>query len=344
MEGAMPDRSSRMVGCAAALMLLVATAPALGDPVEDFYRGRTVTLVIASAEGGGYDINGRLAAAYLSKHIRGNPTVIARNMPGASGMVAADYMFNVAPQDGTVLSIPQPTILLHKVLEPAARFAPQGYTWIGRIGTLQTFGVVSRKAPAQTVAQAKTTEIAMGAAQGTGMGSNVILALNALVGTKFQLVKGYKSVSESGLAMERGEVQGISSTSWEYLEGRGWISRHEIGFLYVVGLSRNPRTPDTPTLTELAGNDSDRDVLRAIASASDVGRAILAPPNMPAERAAALRQAFTALMQDPDFLREAARRNVEIEPLAGAALQRLVAETMDVTPDVAERTRRVIRQ
>src|SRR5262249_47043872 len=151
----------------------------------------------------GYDINGRLVAAFLGKHIPGNPTVISRNMPGASGMVAADYMFNVAPQDGTAISIPQPTMLLNRVLDPTARYTPQGYTWIGRVGTLQTFGVVSRKAPVQTVAQARTTEIAMGAAQGTGMGSNVIMALNALVGTKFKLVKGYKSVSESGLALER---------------------------------------------------------------------------------------------------------------------------------------------
>ena len=237
-----------------------------------------------------------------------------------------------------------PTILLNRVLDPSARYAPQGFTWLGRIGALQTFGIVSRKSPVQTVAQAKVTEIPMGAAQGVGTGSNVIMALNGLVGTKFLLVKGYKSVSESGLALERGEVQGISSTSWEYLENKGWIARQEIGFLYVIGLARNPKIPDTPTIGELAGNDGDRDVLRAIASASDVGRALLAPPNIPPERAAALRQAFTAMMQDPEFVREASRRNVELEPLAGEPLQRLVVETMDVTPDVAERTRRVIRQ
>jgi tripartite-type tricarboxylate transporter receptor subunit TctC len=332
----------RMTG--AVMALLAATFPASADPVADFYRGKAITLFIGSGEGGGYDINGRLAAAYLSKHIPGNPTIIARNMPGASGMVAADYMFNVAPQDGTAISIPQPTILLNRVLDPTARYAPQGFTWLGRIGALQTFGIVSRKSPVQTVAQAKVTEIPMGAAQGVGTGSNVIMALNGLVGTRFLLVKGYKSVSESGLAMERGEVQGISSTSWEYLENKGWIARQEIGFLYVIGLTRNPKIPDTPTIAELATNDGDRDVLRAIASASDVGRALLAPPNVPSERVAALRQAFAAMMQDPEFTREAARRNVELEPLAGEPLQRLVVETMDVTPDVAERTRKVIRQ
>jgi tripartite-type tricarboxylate transporter receptor subunit TctC len=209
LEDYMPDGSvppGNPSVCAAALSVLLAlasTVTAAADPVADFYRGKTITLIIGSGEGGGYDINGRLTAAFLSKHIPGHPTIIARNMPGASGMMAADYMFNVAAPDGTVISIPQPTMLLNKVLDASARYAPQGFTWIGRLGSLQTFGVVSHKAPVQSVQQAKTTELVMGAAQGAGTGSNVIMALNALVGTKFVLVKGYKSVSESGLAMER---------------------------------------------------------------------------------------------------------------------------------------------
>src|SRR5712671_2097143 len=177
---------SAVVGAMVSAMLLAATvATATADPVTEFYKGRTISLIIASGEGGGYDINGRLAAAFLSKHIPGHPTIIARNMPGASGMMAADYMFNVAAPDGTVISIPQPTMLLNKVLDASTRYAPQGFTWIGRIGSLQTFGVVSHKAPVQSVQRAKTTALVMGAAQGAGTGSNVIMALNALVGTKF---------------------------------------------------------------------------------------------------------------------------------------------------------------
>jgi tripartite-type tricarboxylate transporter receptor subunit TctC len=158
------------------------------------------------------------------------------------------------------------------------------------------------------------------------------------------MVKGYKSVSESGLAMERGEVQGISSTSWEYVESKGWIKQNDIGFLYIIGSERNPKIPDTPTINELAANDGDRNVMRSISSAADIGRAILTPPNVPAERLTALRDAFASMLRDPDFIRDAARRSLEVEPLAGGELQRLILQAMDVTPDVAERTRRAIRE
>ena len=184
-------------GCAASAVLLLATvAVATADPVAEFYKGKTINLIIASGEGGGYDISGRLTAEYLSKYIPGHPTIIARNMPGASGMRAADYMYNVAAQDGTVISVPQPTLLLNKVVDPAARYEPHRFNWIGRLGALQTLGVVWHTAPALSVEDANRTELAMAAAQGPGTGSNVVMALNRLVGTKFKLVKGYKSGAE----------------------------------------------------------------------------------------------------------------------------------------------------
>ena len=212
---------------ASALLGALSSTAVSADPIADFYKGKTISLIISSAEGGGYDIAGRVVTEYLSRHIPGNPTVIARNMPGASGMRAADYMFNVAARDGTVISIPQPTMLLNKVVDPSARYEPQGFAWIGRLAALKTYGVAWHAAPVQSVERARTRELIMAAAQGQGSGSNVVMALNQLVGTKFVLVKGYKSVSESGLALERGEVQGVSSTSWEYLESKGWIARQK---------------------------------------------------------------------------------------------------------------------
>src|SRR5206468_3141727 len=167
------------------MLLPLSMLSASAQSVADFYKGKSINLIIASAEGGGYDISGRLIAAHLSKFLPGRPVIVPRNMAGASGMQAVDYMFNVA-------------------------------------------------------------------AQGNGSGANVLTALNRLVGTKFNMVKGYKSVSESGLAMERGEVQGISSTSWEYVDSKGWIKQGDVGFLYVIGSERNPKISDTPTITELA--------------------------------------------------------------------------------------------
>jgi len=332
------------IGCAVSAMLVAATVAATADPVADFYKGKTVSLIIASGEGGGYDIAGRLTVEFLSKYIPGHPTIIARNMPGASGMRAADYMYNVAAQDGTVISIPQPTLLLNKVVDPTARYEPQGFNWIGRLGALQTLGVVWHTAPAQSVEDAKRTELAMAAAQGPGTGSNVVMALNRLVGTKFKLVKGYKSVAESSLAMERGEVQGISSASQEVLEGKGWIRGNNVKVLYVIGMTRSTKIPQARTLAELASNDTDRVVLNSVANASDIGRSILAPPNVPAERVAALRKAFQALVRDPDFIRESDRRSVELEALAGDELQTMVNRSMNLTPELVERIRQTIRQ
>ena len=346
LEDGMSYRSAHAagIGSAVSAMLLLATvAVATADPVAEFYKGKTVNLIIASGEGGGYDINGRLMAEFLSRHIPGRPTVIVRNMPGASGMRGADYMYNVAPPDGTVISIPQPTLLLNKVVDPGARYEPQGYSWIGRLGELQTYGVVWHAAPVQSVEQAKQTEAVMAAAQGPGTGSNVISALNQLVGTKFTLVRGYKSTSESSLAMERGEVHGISSVSWELLENKGWISNNNVRFLYVVGRNRNPKIPQVRTLGELASSDDDRIMMNSIASASDVGRSLLAPPKTPDERLAALRTAFQEMVRDPDFTREAKRRNVTLEPLEGHELQTIVNESMNLTPAVAERIRQTIR-
>lgn len=339
----------RSVYCAAigstvsAMLLLATIAAAAADPVAEFYKGKTINLIIASGEGGGYDISGRLTAEFLSKYVPGHPAIIARNMPGASGMRAADYIYNVAAQDGTVISIPQPTLLLNKVVDPASRYEPQNFNWIGRLGALQTLGVVWHTAPAQSVEAAKRTELAMAAAQGPGTGSNVIMALNRLAGTKFKLVKGYKSGAESSLAMERGEVHGISSASLEVLESKGWVSENKVKVLYVIGLTRNPKTPDVRTLAELASTDADRIVLNSVANASDIGRSILAPPNVPPERVAALRRAFLELTRDSAFIHEADRRNVPLEPLPGDELQRMVNQSMNLTPTLIERIRQTIR-
>ncbi len=168
---AMFCRSVRIGKLAFASALLVSSSTAVSaDPIADFYKGKTISLIISSAEGGGYDIAGRVVTEYLSRHIPGNPTVIARNMPGASGMRAADYMFNVAARDGTVISIPQPTMLLNKVVDPSARYEPQGFAWIGRLAALKTYGVAWHAAPVQSVERARTRELIMAAAQGQGSG------------------------------------------------------------------------------------------------------------------------------------------------------------------------------
>jgi tripartite-type tricarboxylate transporter receptor subunit TctC len=338
-----PKRATRLRAVFGLLAMLASTAAA-ADPVADFYKGRTITLIIGSGEGGGYDISGRLAAEFLSRYIPGHPTVVPQNMPGASGIRAAEYMFRVAAQDGTAISVPEPSVLMNKVLDARALYEPEKFSWIGRFSTLKTYGVVWHTAPVQSVAAAKMAPLILGAAPGVGLGTTVTSALNQLIGTRFVVVRGYKSVSESGLAMERGEVEGISSTSWEYLQSKGWIGSKEIAFLYVIGLSRNSNIPDTPTIVELTDKVEDRDVLKFIASGSEIGRAILAPPNVPTDRVDALRAAFAELVKDPDFISASAQRKLDVGPLPGADLQNLVAAVMKVSPSVVETAQHILQK
>jgi tripartite-type tricarboxylate transporter receptor subunit TctC len=297
--------------------------------------------VVGSGEGGGFDLSARLSAPFLSRYIPGNPTVVVQNMPGASGLRAGEYVFNVAPRDGSVICITQPSIVLHKVLNPAARFVPQDFTWIGRLGSFVTYGVVWHTAPAQTIAEAKIHGLILGAVGPSGPGAMLPAALNLLAGTRITIVKGYKSAAELGLAIERGEVQGSGSSSFEYVNSKGWLDKGLARILYTIGLKRTRNAPDAPTVVELAADEQGRNVMRLAGSASEIGRALLAPPGVPADRAAALRQAFAQMIKDPDFIAESERRSLDVEPLAADEIGRIVADDMAMPAAVVDAMRAI---
>ena len=326
----------------AALLAATSGSPAAAQSVADFYRGRTINFLVGSGEGGGFDLSARLSAQFIGKYIPGNPTVIVQNMPGASGLRAAEYVYNVAPRDGTVLCITQPSMVLHKTLTPSARFNPLDYTWIGRLSPFVTYGVVWHTSPVQTMADATTKPAILGGVGPTGPAAMLTIALNQLAGARFTLVKGYKSASELGLAMERGEVNGSGSSAWEYVHGKGWIEKGLARMLFTIGLSRTRMFPDVPSVVELARDDRGKNIMRLAASASDIGRAIIAPPGTPADRAAALREAFAQLVKDPDFLAEAGRRQFEVEPLPANDVLQIVADAMRMPVDVIEGTRAIM--
>jgi tripartite-type tricarboxylate transporter receptor subunit TctC len=331
-----------LVAGAAAFSLGAACAPAMAQSVADFYRGKTVNLLVGSGEGGGFDLSARLTAQFIGKYIPGNPTVVVQNMPGASGLRVAENIFNIAPHDGTVIAITQPSLVLHKVVNPTARFNPLDYTWIGRIGSFVTYGVVWHTAPAQTIEEAKNKELILGAVGPSGPGAMLPTALNRLAGTRITIVKGYKSAAELGLAMERGELQGSGSSSWEYVKSKRWIENKLARILFTIGLSRSHYVPEVPTVVELATDERGKNVMRLITSASEIGRAILAPPGIPADRANALREAFTQMVKDPEFIAESARRDLDVEPLAAADILKIVADDMKMSADVVEATRAIM--
>lgn len=331
---------SRVIAMAAALALTSLAAAA--QSVGDFYAGRSMQMVIGAGEGGGFDIAGRLVAEHLSRHLPGKPRIVPQHMPGASGLRAAEFIYSLAPKDGTAIVHTQPSMVLHKILEPSARFEPEKFTWIGRLNSFKTYSVVWHAAPAQTVEQAKSQELVVGALGTSGPSYMLATALNRMSGTKFKIVLGYKSTGEQGIAMERGEIHAIGSTSWEHIDGRRWLQNGQAKLLFTIASERSPYAPGLPTVVELVSGDRDKNAMRLITSAAEVGRAFFAPPGIPVERAQALRDAFERMVKEPDFIAEAKKRAIDIEFLSGADMARMVAGHMTMSADVVARAREVV--
>jgi tripartite-type tricarboxylate transporter receptor subunit TctC len=285
---------------AAACVLAGVGPAAAADNVADFYRGKTISLIIGFGEGGGYDLSARLVAQYLLRTIPGNPTIVPRNMPGASSVRAVEYFHNVAPRDGTSLGFFISTVTLDKATDRSLKYEPQDFAWLGRIDSAVTFGIVWHTAPVQSIAQAKQQKLILAAIGPAGTAATLPWALNRLIGTQFAVVTGYDSSATMGLAMERGETQGIGSTSWDYLLTKpDWLADKQIRILYTLGLERDARVPDAPTIVELVDAERDKKVMTLLASTSTIGRALVAPPGLPPDRIALLRQAFDAMVQVP---------------------------------------------
>jgi tripartite-type tricarboxylate transporter receptor subunit TctC len=330
---------------AAIALSLSAISAAEAQSAADFYRGKTISFVIGVGPGGGYDLSSRLVAQHIGRFIPGHPAVVPRNMPGASGIVSALNVFNVAARDGTVLGMLQPTFVVEKLNDRSLKLESEKFTWIGRVDASVLVGIVWQSAKVQSVADARRMPASLAAIGAAGTAATVPWALNQLIGTRFKVVLGYDSSPAMGLAMERGEVDGNGSTSWDYLETKpDWLAGRKIAFLYTIALDRYRAIPDVPTILELAGNGRDRDVLKLIASGSTIGRSIVAPPDSPPDRVTALRQAFDAMVQDPEFLAAARNRHLGVDPMPGAALARIVADVAGAPDEVVDKMKLVTRE
>jgi tripartite-type tricarboxylate transporter receptor subunit TctC len=298
------------------LALLMLPASGQAQSVEAFYRGKTLSMVIGYATGGSNDIYARTVARHIGKHIPGNPAVVPRNMPGGGSLVAANHVFNVAPKDGTALALIAATIPLEERLgAPNVMFKSAGFNWIGRIAPSVNMTFVMSSVPVRTIADTFTREIVLAA---SGRSSTAMLA------------------------MERGEVEG-HSTSLEVVRAvhPEWLPEKKITALVQYALKRHPELPDIPMSWELGRNDEEKQVLRIVANATEVGKMVLSTPDTPAERITALRRAFDATMQDPAFVAELKAQRVELGPMPGEELQKLVAEVGTVSPDIIDKVRAI---
>jgi tripartite-type tricarboxylate transporter receptor subunit TctC len=323
-----------------------AVAQGAGAPsVADFYRGKTITMVIATAPGGDYDLRARLIARHLSRHIPGEPAIVPRNMPGGVGLQAANWIANVAPRDGTALHAIMQNMSTHQALGGGGvEFDTRKFFWIGNstnspnvINSWHTTGI-------KTIQDVMSRELVVGA---PGTATNSVYypkALNVLVGTKFKIVAGYPGGNDVNLAMERGEVGGRGSNSWASWKSTkpDWLKEHKIHILVQIALKRDPELADIPVMTELAKNDDDRQVLAFISADTEINRAYVTTPDTPPDRVAALRRAFDATMTDPAFLDEAAKSGTDISPSTGEEAQKVAAFIADTPPSVLARTKQIL--
>lgn len=326
--------------------LCLASGPAFADAVADFYAGKRITLVVATPPGGPYDICARLLARHLGRHIPGNPTIVVQNMAGATGMLAADYVYNKAPQDGTILGNLHNMLPLMRTLgRLTADLDPAKFNWIGNMTRETGDAIVSAKAPVKTIEDAKRVEVIMGAASPMALAAIYPRVMNYVLGTKFRVVTGYNGFAGVEHAIEEGEVQGNAGDTWYSGVGRTYQLYKEGAIRVIVQIgTRSPELGDVPLLTDLAGSDADRSLLELFSSPYAVGKPTAMGPGVPPERFAAMRAAYEATLGDPALLADAAKLGVTVAPVPGPELAALVARLTHLPPELVARAREAVAQ
>jgi tripartite-type tricarboxylate transporter receptor subunit TctC len=310
---------------------------------DDFYKSKTIEMTVGYAAGSSNDIAGRVVAKYLPKYLAGTPVVITRNMPGGGSFVAANYIYNVAPKDGTILGLLAPTVAIDEKLGTSGvKFVTSKFNWIGRVTTSIGVSMVWAGRGINSINDAFTKESSMAA---TGAGSTTAIypnVLNNILGTKFRLIMGYNGSNEAMLAMERGEADG-HSVAWEQVTSQhlDWFKDKKILVLVQYGLKRHPDLPDVPTAVELAKTPEQAKILSAVVSASDVGKSIITAPDVPQDRVTLLRRAFDQVVRDPDYLTEMRMQRIEPIPLNGEDLQKIIVDLGNMSPDLVAAVKKV---
>ncbi len=325
-----------------ALLILVAAfalaAPASAQDdkaIADFYAGKTFTVTVGFSAGGIFDLYARILARHIGAHIPGKPNVIVQNMPGAGGRRLANTFQNIGPNDGTAIGITTPGIVTDQVMHAeGVQYDLRRFHWIGSPADEVNVLWVWHTTPAKTINDVRNVEVPLSS---TGQGSPnyfVPRILNQLLGTKFKVVTGYPGANEADLAIERGEVAGRVS-GWTGLKNTGdWVATGKTNVLVQQGLRKAPELKDKPLLPELGRNETERQVFEFLSLVPALGRPFFAPPNTPPERAAALRRAFSETMRDPAFLEECKRSKLDVDPISGDDMAKIVTKSFSVSPAV----------
>jgi tripartite-type tricarboxylate transporter receptor subunit TctC len=336
------ERSMRYPLLMLALAFASTSASAQTDPIAEFYKGKTLTIVASGGVGGPIDLAARVVARFLPKHIPGNPTIVVRNMPGGGHVLMANYMFQQAARDGTYIGAVVNSIPTHQVIDGrGVRFDAGQFHWLGSTGYANLMTMAWHTTGVKTIKEVFERELITGA---TGVGSGTYIytnAMNVILGTKFKMVMGYKDSAGVDLAIERGEVQargGMTLTGIKQ-ERPHWIEQKLVTMLVQIGAEREVEYPDVPLMHELARTEEERQVLELISLPAALGRPFFLPQDVPAERVAALRKAFADTMKDPEYVAEGNRVRLDMNPLSDARVTQLVNATVHAAPAVVAKAR-----
>jgi tripartite-type tricarboxylate transporter receptor subunit TctC len=328
-----PDR--RLALC---LLLAVACAPACGGAAaDDFYAGKTLSIIVDG--GGAYETYARMLAQHLPKYIPGRPAIIVQEMPGAGGVRAANYLFNIAPRDGTVLAGLHGAVITAPLLNPtAATFDVTRFSWIGNVTRDTYVGYVWHTSPVQSLEEAKSKQLVLGGTSMGGNGIDMAIVARDVFGLKVKIVSGYRTSAETKIAMERGEIDGTFANLWTSLKQTDWLAKGLVRVIVQHGSQKHPELTATPLFRDLARDDAEREMLDILGVREEITRPYLAPPEIPPERLQILRRAFDATLSDPAFLADMQHQRLEVEgPLSGEELAAVVERTARTPPAVVQR-------
>lgn len=327
----------------------VACAARAADPVEEFFHGKTMRLIVGASAGGGYDLVGRTVGAFLGRHIAGNPKVVVENMAAASGLVMGNYLYNTGPRDGTVLGLPtnafplEPRLKLLSRAGGTASFDISKFIWIGNAARQPQALFVWHTAPVQSIQDLIAKPSIMGAISVGSDSYTLPFLLNALLQAKMKIVPGYPGLGDTLIAMERGELHGHSAGLANILSAKpDWIRERKLNVLAQFGLVRQPELPDVPTGDELVSSEADKQMLRFFALKYELAYAFILPPGVPQERVVALQSAFDATMLDPDYLAAADKLALPHNALNSQEVTQII-EQIETTPEpVVAHMRRIL--
>ena len=321
-----------------ALAGAIFAAAALPAEAQDFYAGKTMTIIVSTGAGGSYYLLAQAFSRHMPKYIPGQPNIIVKAMPGAGNLLATNFLHNIAPKDGTTIGTINNSIPLHQALDgQGVHFDARKFNWLGSTGTYNSVAYVWHTAGVKTLQDAMTKEVILG---GTGVGSSIVIyptVMNNLLGTKFKIVLGYQSTMEIDIAMERGEMQARTGSYTALAsEHPDWLKDNKVVILAQIGGKKDPLLPNIPMMTDFATSDEARQIIQLISSPIALGRPYLAPPDVPADRVALLRKAFDSALRDKGFHAEAEKMDTAIDPVSGEEIAKIVNDTINAPAKVIE--------